>query len=157
MVADEVEVIQSTPHASPTINPLTGLLSSASDVAIDIMEMGELQVRLAKLDTQSAIDRSIVGAILVFGGGAMAIASMPLIALGLANAISDNFDIPLWKVQIVIGAASTCSALLLVALGAIRLRYAMTSFSRTSSELLNNVNWLKQLVRGLKTTDDSRD
>lgn len=157
MAADEVEMIQSAPHASPTINPLTGLLSSASDVAIDIMEIGELQVRLAKLDAQSAIDRSIAGATLIFGGGVTAIASLPLIALGLANAISDNLDIPLWKVQIVIGATSTCVALLLVALGAIRLRYAMTSFSRTSSELSSNVNWLKQLVRGLKTTDNSRN
>ena len=121
------------------------------------MEMGELQVRLAKLDTQSAIDRSLVGAILVFGGGAMAIASLPLIALGLANAISDNFDMPLWRVQIVIGVTSICSALLLVALGAIRLRHALTSFSRTSSELASNVNWLKQMVRGLKTTDDFHD
>jgi hypothetical protein len=121
------------------------------------MEIGELQVRLAKLDTQAAIDRSIVGATLVVGGGAMIIASLPLIALGLANAISDHFDLSLWKVQIAIGAISTCIALLLVAFGALRLRYATTAFSRTSSELLNNVNWLKQLVRGLKTTDDSRN
>ena len=150
-------MIQPASYTTATINPLTGLLSSASDVALDIMEIGELQVRLAKLDTQAAIDRSIVGATLVVGGGAMIIASLPLIALGLANAISDHFDLSLWKVRIAIGAISTCIALLLVAFGALRLRYATTAFSRTSSELLNNVNWLKQLVRGLKTTDDSRN
>jgi hypothetical protein len=147
-------MIQPASHTTATVNPLAGLLSSASDVALDIMEIGELQVSLAKLDTQAAIDRSIVGATLVVGGGAMIIASLPLIALGLANAISDHFELSLWKVQMAIGAISTCIALLLVAIGAMRLRYATTAFSRTSSELSNNVNWLKQLVRGLKTTDD---
>ena len=92
-------MIQPASYTTATINPLTGLLSSASDVALDIMEIGELQVRLAKLDTQAAIDRSIVGATLIVGGGAMIIASLPLIALGLANAISDHFDLSLWKVM----------------------------------------------------------
>lgn len=146
-------MIQPASHTT-AVNPLAGLLSSASDVALDIMEIGELQVRLAKLDTQAAIDRSIVGATLVVGGGAMIIASLPLIALGLAHAISDQFELSLWKVQMAIGAISTCIALLLVAIGAMRLRYATTAFSRTASEFSNNVNWLKHLMRGLKTTDD---
>jgi hypothetical protein len=150
-------MIQSASHSAHTSSPLAGLLSSAADVAIDIMEVGELQAQLAKLDAKVAIDRSTAAFALVMAGGAMTVACLPLIALGAANALSDQFSWEPWKAQLLIGIVSTSMALILTTLGAYRLRYALTAFSRTSIEITNNVNWLKQLVRGLKTRTDPRN
>jgi hypothetical protein len=152
VVFDEVEMIQSASSVLPASNPIAGLLSSASDVALDIMEVGELQIQLARLDAKVAIDRSIAAAVLVIGGGVMTAACLPLIAMGVANCIADQLAWEPWQAQLLVGVLSTCLALLLTTLGAYRLRYALTAFSITSSELAKNVSWLKQLVRGLKST-----
>lgn len=142
---------------SSSSNPIAGLISSASDVALDIMEVGELQVQLARLDAKIAMERSLVAALLVIGGWVLTVACLPLMAMGVASWMADQLPWALWKAQLLVGVLATCLALLLTTLGGYRLRYALRAFSRTTSELEKNVSWLKQLVRGLKSNEESRE
>lgn len=156
MALDEVEVTQMASYVSPASNPITGIIASATDVALDIMEVGELQVQLAKLDAKVAFERLVAASILLIGGWVMMVACLPLIALGVANCITDQLAWAPWQAQLLVGILSISGALLLTILGVYRLRYSLTAFSITSSELTKNVSWLKQLMQGLKTTCDSR-
>lgn len=156
MAIDEVEVIQMASSVSPTSNPIAGIIASATDVALDIMEVGELQVQLAKIDAKVAVERLFAAAIMMIGGVGMIVACLPLIALGAANCLADQLAWTPWLAQLLVGTLLTCGALLLTILGVYRLRYSLTAFSITSSELTKNVSWLKQLIRGLKTTCETR-
>jgi hypothetical protein len=156
MVTAEVQMINANRSTTTPPSPLTGMFSSASDVAIDMLEMGELQVQLAKIDGRIAVERSMAALALIIGGGCMTLACLPLMAFGIANCIAVNFQWQPWKAQILIGFLTTCIASIFTILGVYRLRFALAAFSRSSNELTNNANWLKQLVRGLKPSSDSQ-
>lgn len=76
-------------------------------------------------------------------GVGMIVACLPLIALGAANCLADQLAWTPWLAQLLVGTLLTCGALLLTILGVYRLRYSLTAFSITSSELTKNVSWLK--------------
>ncbi|MCY2976396.1 MAG: phage holin family protein [Planctomycetota bacterium] len=145
-------MIQFTSTNSNSPSPISGMLSSASDVALDIMEVGELQLHLARLDAKTALGRSVVAFSLVIGGGAIITACLPLVALAVAGVLSNELDWEPWFSQMVVGLLSTCIGSFVVIIGVYRLRLAITAFERTSTEFTNNVSWLKQLVRGLKSS-----
>jgi hypothetical protein len=147
-------MIQSTSNNYKSgLSPIGGLLASSSDVALDIIEVGELQVRLARIDAKSASTQSIAAFALIAGGTAIIVACLPLVAIALANVLSDLLEWELWITQLVIGLISTCIGLMLTMFGTLRLWYAISAFERTSTELTNNMSWLKQLVRGLKSSN----
>jgi hypothetical protein len=152
MVAQEVDMIQINPTNGSTSSPIGGLLSSASDVAVDILELGELQAQLTRMDAKTALERSVAAFSLVIGGAAIIIACLPLIAFALAEVLSDQLDWKPWFSQLVIGLLSTCIGLIVITVGVYRTRYAITAFESSSAEFTNNVTWLKKLIRGLKSS-----
>jgi hypothetical protein len=154
MVVKEIAMSHSTSqHNNISPSPIGGVLSSASDVALDIIEVGELQVQLARLDAKTASTRSITAFAFVIGGTMINVACLPLVAMALANILSDLLDWELWISQLVVGMLSTCIGVSLIIFGAYRLLYAISAFERSSTEFTHNVSWLKQLVRGLKSSN----
>lgn len=141
-------------HTSSPTHPLAGFMHSVSEMAVDIIEVSELQVQLAKADARLAAQRSVLASVIVIAGACSMLASLPLLALGICSFLVAQFGWEPWQAQILIGILLILVSVGLIALGVYRLRTAMRAFGRSSSELSNNVKWIKQLVRGLQKSSN---
>jgi hypothetical protein len=138
-------------NVQPTASPISGLLNSLADVAIDIVEIGELNLQLAKADSKIAAGRLKSALGLMAVGGGITIACLPLIAFGVANVLIEQFGWRAWVAQVVVGFLMLSTAMGLTTFGLRRFWYGLDAFSRTSTELGKNVLWIKRMICGLKT------
>ncbi len=152
MVSIEKQMIQSATEnrksasSEPVTHPFSGLLRSASLLASDVIELGELQVALAKDDSRIAVRNSIFpGILLVFGLVAL-ITGLPLLGFGLSSWLVETQGWSEWKAQLMTGALLIGVATLSILIGYFGLKAALKSFSRSSSELSKNLAWFKLLI-----------
>ena len=146
-------MIQSTSHATedytkPRIHPLAGVVSSASSLVGDVLELGELQVSLAQEDAKKALRSSAIPAGLITVGVVGFISGIPLLGFALASWLESEMDWAPWKAQLSSGIALIVVATLFASLGYLGIRSALTAFRRSTNELTNNVAWLKSLLKG---------
>lgn len=145
MVDLETKPINS--RQSNRTGPLSGFAGQAAEVTGDLLELVELQVKLARLDARDAVKR-VVGPLgfLVFAA-CMAIASLPVVFLGLAGGLARLTGLEAWGAQLIVGVLGVIIAVLVVALALRTLTTALDTFKRSTDELSKNVAWFKSIFR----------
>ena len=128
-------------------SPFSGVISSASEVAGDFVELAELQLELAKADATTFVSRSIL-----WIGGALAcsimlVVSLPIALLGLADIVATQFELNLGYTRLVIGLVGVLIAASILAICLMRLRNGLTSFTHSQNQLRQNVIWFKEMIR----------
>ena len=127
--------------------PVAGFAGQAVEVTGNVLELAELQAKLARLDARDAL-RRVVGPLgmLVFAA-CMAIASLPVVFLGIAGGIAEAADIQPWIADLIVGLVGAVVAVG-VAWAALRtMATALDSFKRTTDEFAKNVAWVKSIFR----------
>ncbi len=127
------------------IGPLSGFAGQAAEVTGDILELAELQVKLARLDARDAVKRVVGPLGLIVFAGCMAIASLPVVFLGLAGGLSKLTSLEPWASQLIVGAVGVVIAVIVVALALRTLTTALDTFKRSTAELSKNVAWFKSI------------
>ena len=127
--------------------PVSGFASQAATLVGDMLELAELQARLAKADAARAMAQATrpIGALIV--GACAALASLPVMALGLASLLNALTDLNAWQSQIAVGLATAAVAVGTIAWSLRRMRIAVLEFRRSTDELAKNLAWLQAVVR----------
>lgn len=129
------------------IHPFAGVVSSASSLVGDVLELGELQVSLAKADAKKALKGSAFPLGLITVGIVGFISGIPLLGFALASWLETEMNWTSWKAQLSSGLMLIVVASLFAYLGYLGIRSALNAFERSSKELSNNVGWLKSLLK----------
>ena len=131
----------------PRIHPFAGVVSSASSLVGDVVELGELQVSLARADAKKALNGSAFPLGLITVGVVGFISGIPLLGFALASWLETEMNWTAWKAQLSSGLLLVVIASLFAFIGYLGIRSAMKAFDRSSKELSNNVAWLKSLLK----------
>lgn len=137
--------------------PVGGFASGAANVLGDILELAELQAKLAKADASQALGRAIMPGLLLVIGGCAAVAALPVLTLGLATLMDEATPLNAWQSQLLAGALVGTVAVLIVYYALRRLRRAGLQFQRSLRELANNVAWAKAAVRSQHSSGHQPD
>jgi hypothetical protein len=141
---------QATLNGGPRVSidsPLTeGVLGNLAEFASDCTTLAELQAKLALLDLKESAGKAAVPVIGLALGAALALASLPVLLLGLGELIVAFGGLGRhWAYLIVAGVALATGGLLAWLLGT-RFGPALESFGRSREELTRNVSWVKTVL-----------
>ncbi len=138
---------------NPNKSPVSGVLDSVSDLFGDLLDIFELQIRLGREDAKIAFRSSAIPAMTLIIALSMIIAALPVMGFAVAKLVQEQFKISEWLSHFVVGASMIAIALLLMVVAFHMLKIALRVFKRSTSELSNNIRWLKSVVRRDLTDD----
>ncbi|QDT01104.1 phage holin family protein [Adhaeretor mobilis] len=138
---------QNTQRASTSNGKPSHVRQSFASLAHDALELGELQLRLAKLDAKENAQKLRSTAILAGIGTLVLLSCLPVGLLSLGEWFSLEFS---WTKASSLAAAAGCglvAAALLLGMAYLKLRQGFATWERSSEELQRNVTWLKQTLK----------
>jgi hypothetical protein len=143
-MADQATVSRN--NGSNTLaSPLT-LVGNIADFGNDIATLAELQAKLTLLDAKDAATKATTPLILLVGGLVLALASLPVILLGLADLIASTLKISSGVSQLIVGLAALSLAGGAALVGWKGSTGSLTSFRRSSEELTRNLSWIRTVL-----------
>jgi len=131
-------------------SPVSGVAGQAANVMGDMLELAELQAKLAKADAVNATKAATQPIGLLIIGICAALASLPIVTLGLASLLDAWTVLNAWQSQLLVGMLSAAVASTVIYLSVRRLRQLSLQFKRTADEFAKNVAWAKVVVRSGK-------
>lgn len=141
------------PHGGRASGSQTDKPSGAfASLAHDALELGELQLRLAKLDAVENARKLRSTAILAVVGTLTLMAALPVALFSLGEWLAVQYD---WTRASALFAAAGCGLIasgLLFGFAYYKLRQGFATWQRSTEELQQNIQWLKQT---LKPSDQS--
>jgi len=131
--------------------------TSFSELAHDVIELGELQAQLFALDIKSTVKKTSSSVLLTIVGACVLLGSVPVILLALGYLIAELLD---WPVSAGLGIAAAVgiaisAGVLLLAWN--RLSAGLHSMQRSSEELRRNIAWIKSTLKSRKTAESAID
>jgi len=130
-------------------NPIGQFSKTASRFVNDLLELSELQAKLAKSDFQEVLQRSISSILGAIIGMSLLLASLPVLLFGLASALAWYYEIEPWITQVVVGGGVAILSIAIVVLAIRGLLRLKNAFQRSTNELTKNMDWAKSVVRNL--------
>jgi len=134
-------------HDSRTSFPPQAVARNVGDLAHDIVELGELQAALLKVDVAQWSRRLTLPLIMLGGAGVLLVGCVPVLLAALAYVF---VELAGWSnslsflaaalIGLVIGGACAVS-------GWWKLRGSVSVFRRSQEEFNHNVRWLKQVLK----------
>jgi hypothetical protein len=128
-------------------SPVTeGVFGNLTEFVNDCTTLAELQAKLAVQDLKVGAGKATVPVIGLVAGGALAIASLPVLLLGLGELIYFYGGLERhWAYLIVAGVALVLGGLLAWLLGT-RFGPVLSSFDHSREELTRNLAWIKTVL-----------
>lgn len=126
-------------------SPLT-LVGNIADFGNDIATLAELQAKLTLLDAKEAASKAVTPLILLGGGLAVALGSLPVVLIGLADMIARAAKVPAGTAQLVVGLVALALGGLVAYLGLKGSTRSLGSFRRSSEELTRNISWIRTVL-----------
>lgn len=114
-------------------------------VAHDMIVLAELQCTLLQADAADAARRMIVPGSLLVAGLLLAFACFPILLASLGLALSAF--LPLGAAFLVAGVAGLLTAAVFLVVAGWLLRKNLASFRRSREEFLENVRWIKSVLK----------
>jgi hypothetical protein len=121
--------------------------ASGRQLAYDVVELADLQLRLFAADGQECARRitppvlmMVVGLVIVLGG-------LPLALVGLAYALVDLAGLPVWIAILCSVTAGSLLGTALIVAGARRAGPQLAIWQRSTGELRENIQWLKAALQ----------
>ncbi len=127
--------------------PVSGVVHSVTDLAGDVLEIVELQVRLAQKDAKEALSLGLVPLIAMGAGMSLMVAALPVLAFALATFIHNQWNIPDWVAQLGVAFVMIALAIVMSFFAFRMLKKSLSTFGRSMSELTKNIAWLNSMVR----------
>jgi len=131
--------------------------TSFSELAHDVIELGELQAQLFALDVKSTVKKTSSSVLLSVIGLVVLLGTVPVVLLAVGYLIAEIFDWPISAglgIAAVVGIAISAGILLL---GWSRLKAGLNSMQRSSEELRRNIAWIKSTLRSRRSATSAID
>ncbi|MCC7336574.1 MAG: phage holin family protein [Pirellulaceae bacterium] len=132
--------------ASKRHSPVSGFAGQAANVLGDLLELAELQARLAKSDAHLTFTRMTRPVAVLLVGICAALASLPVLTIGLASCLDALTVLNAWQAQLLIGLLVAAVAVMAIYLSVKSIRRSALQFERSASELARNIAWLKSIL-----------
>ena len=123
------------------------VVASFSDLAHDVVELGELQTQLLKLDVTAAWLRMKTGVVLLVVGACLLLGCIPILWLTIAESLVEFAD---WSRTAAMGVAfliGVAVAGAFTAIAWIKLKAMFETFERSRDELNRNIAWIKSSLK----------
>jgi len=131
--------------------------TSFSELAHDVIELGELQAQLFAIDVKSTVKKTGSSVLLSVIGLCVLLGTVPIILSALGYLIAELLD---WPVSAGLGIAAAVgiviSAVILL-LAWNRLSAGLNSMQRSSEELRRNIAWIKSTLRSRRSAAPTMD
>jgi len=143
-MADQASMSRSNGNSSQA-SP-GSLVGNIAEFGNDVATLAELQLKLAVYDAKDCVSRATIPVIVAVAGSAVALGSIPIVLLGLADWIASSTQLSVAAARLIVGIA----ALILAGVGVvIALRASLRSlegFRRSNEELARNLSWVRTVL-----------
>jgi Putative Actinobacterial Holin-X, holin superfamily III len=122
------------------------LVGNIAEFGNDVATLAELQVKLAVHDAKECANRATIPLIVVVAASVLAIGSVPVLLIGLADWIASSTRLSAGSAQLIVG---LISLVLAAVAGTIALRASLRSlesFRRSKEELTRNLSWVRTVL-----------
>jgi uncharacterized membrane protein len=128
-------------HATPG-----SLVGNIAEFGNDVATLAELQAKLAAYDAKECASRATIPLIVVVVASVLAVGSVPVVLIGLADWIASSTRLSAGATQLIVGLVSLVVA---GVAGTIALRASLRSlesFRRSNEELTRNLSWIRTVL-----------
>jgi hypothetical protein len=119
---------------------------NVAGVIRDVVELGELQIRLLVRDTKSVVRQSVIPVVLMVAAASMLLGAIPIALLGLAEALEANAGMSRLVSLLIAAGVGAILAIILYYLGRWQLRKSIQQLDSSRQELAQNAAWFKQVI-----------
>lgn len=127
--------------------PLSELQSSSRMLVYDIVALADLQLQLFRTDGQEMARKAAPKLILAAVGVVIAASSLPLLMVGLAYALVELAGFPIWAAMLSSAVIGIIIGAIAVVVGIKRLQPLSGIWQRSTGELRENVEFLKETLK----------
>lgn len=128
-------------------SPLRELQSSTRRLAHDIVTLADLQLQLFRADGREMARQAAPKLILAGAGLVIAASSLPLLMVGLAYALVESAGFPIWAAMLTSAVIGIIIGAIAVVVGIKRLQPLSGIWQRSTGELRENVEFLKETLK----------
>lgn len=127
-------------------SPAAGVGRNLAGLGHDLISLAELQWQLTACDIREGMSKGGGAASLMGGAAILAIGTVPVVVTAAGLMIAGHTTLPLYGALLVASAAAILLAGGAAWWGWSRAKTAITTFSRTRQELVENINWIKRTL-----------
>lgn len=127
--------------------------SHVSGLAYDLITLAELQARLLFLDLREATRRSAITIVFLAVMAVFTVSAVPVCLLGISELLIEYAAWHRAAAYLTVGAIGAMGALIGATLASRRLVKISVVFGRSHQEFLDNLEFVKRLVRGPGSDD----
>lgn len=135
------------------VGPMRGFVGQASEVASNVFELAELQIKLFQADAARAVKTSAAPIGMIALSICLALVSLLVALFGLAEWIAYAFNLPDFAAKLAVGGLGIVIAMCTIALTSYRFKRSSGPFRRSADEFAQNAKWLKAIFQS-KNRDD---
>ena len=128
-------------------SPLNELQSSTRMLAHDILALADLQLQLFRADGKEMARKAAPKLVLAAAGVVIAASSLPLLMVGLAYALVELAGFPIWAAMLSSAVIGIIIGAVAVIVGIKRLQPLSGIWQRSTGELRDNVEFLKETLK----------
>ena len=128
-------------------SPLSDLQSSTRMLVHDILALADLQLQLFRADGQEMARKAAPKLVLAAVGVVIAASSLPLLMVGLAYALVELAGFPIWAAMLTSAVIGLIIGAVAVVVGIKRLQPLSGIWQRSTGELRENVEFLKETLK----------
>jgi hypothetical protein len=122
------------------------LVGNIAEFGNDVATLAELQAKLAVYDAKECASRAPIPLIVVAAASILALGSVPVILIGLADWIASSTRLSAGGAQLIVGLVSLVLAGVAVIVALRSLIRSLESFRRSNEELTRNLSWIRTVL-----------
>jgi hypothetical protein len=123
------------------------MVSNAAEFGENLLNLAELQTRLATLELKQEVQTVKVTAPVILGGAVLGIASLPIVLAGVAELLVSELGMRRGFALLSVAVVALAIAGASIAFATIRLRRSVVGFPLTTEEFSRNLNWVRTILR----------
>jgi len=123
-----------------------GLVGNIAEFGHDVATLAELQAKLAVYDARECVSRATIPLIVVAAASILAVGSVPVILIGLADGIARWAGLSAGTCQLIVGLVALALAGGAAAIAFKASLRSLESFRRTNEELTRNLSWIRTVL-----------
>jgi uncharacterized membrane protein YqjE len=137
---------QATVSRDSGANKGNGVVAGIAGLGNDMVNLAELQLRLAALDFKDSSEKAALPLALTLIGAAGVVGALPVALLGVASLLAGVLKWDEGWALLLTGGVVIVAAGLLMAIAAVRFRSSFSSFQRSREELVRNTSWIRTIL-----------
>jgi uncharacterized membrane protein YqjE len=122
------------------------MVSNVAGVGEDLVNLAELQARLAAIELKHNIQAVRLGGAVILAGLVLALAGLPIALAGIAELLVSYLEMSRGWALIAVAVAAFVIAGTAIAIALARLRSADIGFPMSREEFARNLNWVRTVL-----------